>query len=427
MSGPDVDEQYGRDLMRRLASEPDAPSRIDLSAAVAAGRRRRRIRRSSAAAAAVAVTTMMVAAAPTVLNAVHLGPDSDNRPDVASTADAGPTPRPSSADSGPTPRTMATTAPTDCRPTWLPVPSEGSQVASLDAGDPTGTWHAGRHRAADGDSNYLIMIWNDGQLVQRSIELPGANQIMNDINASGTAVGQTHHDGLDRPYAFVGGKTVQLPGVAGGAAAAINEAGTIVGYRRERTDTAPVRWDSAATAAVDLPMPAGYDAGVAVGVDEDGTVVGLIRPPDKQPRPYLWRPDGTGDPLPVPTIGGKSARQFNPTGVRNGWVVGNAVADGAATSQPYRYDIGTRVFERLADDEVIIGAVNGSGWAVGNRHGGGRTEAVYFTGAGSQVLPFTINGLGHGSHGMAVSDDGRTVAGNLQLGAGTRPGLWSCT
>lgn len=411
MSRPEPDEEYGRHLMGRLAAEPDAPSRVDLSRAVAVGRRRRRIRRVGTAAAAATVTALTVVAAPSVLGAFDGGPD-----------------RRDTADTTPAPQPSTTTMSTGCQPGWLPLPAGDGEEAVVSAGDPTGRWHAGRYRATDGDGNYDLLIWHDGGLVPTAGGFPGADQTISDINASGTAVGWTLDEQRHRPYAYVVGKAVKLPGVTEGQAIAVNDAGTIVGSRTVRNDyPVPVRWDSAAQAAVNLPLPAGYDTGEALDIDEDGTVVGSISPANRRRQPYLWRADGTGELLPLPTIGGEPASEFNPAGIRAGWVVGDAVAAATSTGLPYRYHTVTRRFERLADREMIINAVNGRGWAVGYVFGE-RTEAVLLAGTREVPLPTDVLGPGGGAtRAMAVSDDGRSVAGDgLTYQDVSRPILWRC-
>jgi eukaryotic-like serine/threonine-protein kinase len=95
MNRPDTDEQYGRNLMRRLPDPPDAPTRIDLSRAITVGRRRRRTRRIATVTAAATVTAMMLAAAPAVSNLFDRGPQRVHITDTSPAPQQPPRPVPS--------------------------------------------------------------------------------------------------------------------------------------------------------------------------------------------------------------------------------------------------------------------------------------------------------------------------------------------
>ncbi|AEV87302.1 hypothetical protein ACWT_6287 [Actinoplanes sp. SE50] len=403
MSRSGFDEQYGRDLLSQLPPMPDLPPHVDLSAAVTAGRRRRRARRIRTTVTAATLTAALVVAAPL---AVRMQRRSEPPADPAPAATAA--------------------APVACTAAWLPMPDAGTGARVLTAGDATGRWYAGSYRAQQGNGDTVILLWHDGRLV-RTGRFPGVGQKINGINAAGTAVGQTIDDRRYRPYAYVGAQAVRLPGVTEGTAVAVNDAGVVVGSRMAGDHPVPVRWRSVSEAAVDLPLPAGYGTGEAIGIDKDGTVVGSIGPHGGVPeQPYLWHPDGTGELLPLPIVQGRPARVFDPSGIRDGWVAGVVVAAGDKTLRPYRYNVVDRTFESVAGRDVAISAINGSGWAVGY-HTGAPGGSVLFAGPRETRLP-AVPGAGEpDTRAVVISDDGRTVAGDGRNAAHrTQPVLWHC-
>lgn len=398
MSRPDPDdERYGVELLRPLAVDPHTPSRIDLSQAMTVGRRRRRTRRIAGAAATAAAITAVLAVTPAVLAGLNRGPD---RGPVADTPASVAPPSPA--------------APT-CTVSTLPVPRGGTQAIVL-GGDPSGRWLVGRHRTG-ATGVYDVLLWKDGRLVSGAA-LPGTSQTMNDVNGAGLAVGQAGSGG-EQPYAYADGVTRKLRGAgAGGRALAVNEAGVIVGRRQSVEEHVPVRWASPSAAAEDLPLPAGYPFGQAVGIDERGTVVGAVHRSTDRTDGYVWRPDGTAGFLPRAPGG----NPFVPFDVRDGWVIGSTTEAGSSGEVYGLLNLATGTYRMLTGRPY---AVNSGGWTAGQLY---QERSVLDAGGVDVLLPQTLLGENErGSIARTLSDDGRLVAGwGIRDNRGTVPLLWRC-
>ncbi len=282
-----TDDEHAVRLLESLREEPAGPSRVDVSRAMAEGRRRRGLRRWSGGVGLVAVTAIAAGGGTVAVQAM----------------DTGPRPHPSSSGAPATP--IATTAaapppgPTSC--TIKKLPTGGITKALVTAGDPSGHYIAGR--VYPPGKGVHTVIWKDGQILKADV-VPGSDADINDINAAGVGVG-SGFDGGGHVHAYVlrNGAVTKLAGGPADAVA-INDAGVIVGAVGQLYEGLPARWPSAGGAPVKLAMPTGATVGTAVGIDEDGTVIGTVGSPSTEGTGYLWLPDGTARPMPLPTVAG---------------------------------------------------------------------------------------------------------------------------
>lgn len=390
------EERYGVAVLRSLDVEPTTVSKVDVARAISEGRRQRRIRRWSRIGATAAVTAMAVAAVPMAAGALK----SEN-PSVSDSVAASKPP----ATSAP----PAVTPPTACTVSTLPVPG-GHPMSLVTGGDPTGRVLLGRAYPKGHNGVYPVIVWTDGE--PRTVNVPGADQALNDANSAGVAVGSGWHDSGPVPYVYRDGKVSKLPGVANGEATVINEAGVIAGQRGDGVDTVPVIWRSATEPATDLPLPAGWTGNV-VAIGDDGSVVAFLRGTGKKPpQAYVWGPDGKGRALPAPS----DTEYFRPYSISENAVYG--VTDDAETfvkggrdrsPTVVRLDLTTGQYTTLARASMMPSEANASGWLVGSTEGG---RAVFFTGKSTLTLPdFDNHKSSTANIATTVSDDGRVVGG----------------
>ncbi|MBO0870988.1 MAG: hypothetical protein J2P15_20750, partial [Micromonosporaceae bacterium] len=206
------------DLLRTLDGDPYGPSRVDIRRAIAEGRRRRRIRRGVGYAGTAAVAALVVAG-----GSVGTALITHARPQAgAATAKASVSRKAAYTIPGTKGwRPAAATAPASCTLSRLPAP--GNAPMALVAGaDPTGRYIVGRSYPKRGQ--YQAVIWHDG--AGQNVMLPGdLEELLEDVNSSGTAVGWSYAESGPIPYVYSDGKVSQLPGVQHGEALAINGAG----------------------------------------------------------------------------------------------------------------------------------------------------------------------------------------------------------
>lgn len=126
------------------------------------------------------------------------------------------------------------------------------------------------------------------------------------VDASGRVAGAASVGTVLRGFLHDGEVMLELaplPGQVESSVHDLNDLGVAVGRSSEAggTATRPVRWDG--TVAQELPLPAGATSAVALGVSDDGTVVGTATAPDGERFGVRWRA-GTvevlDDVLPVP-------------------------------------------------------------------------------------------------------------------------------
>ncbi|GIE95614.1 hypothetical protein [Paractinoplanes rishiriensis] len=421
------------DLFRALDDEPPTPSTVSVQRAIATGRRHR-ARRNAGYAGAAALTAVAVAGVSVAGNLVA-GPPGQP-------AATGPTPSktvPSKAGPSEAPAKPAYTIPgtpgwnappasppSRCTIEKLPVP-RNVRMALISGADPTGRYLVGRSYPPGG--GYQAVIWADGK--GREVPLPGdSEELLTDANSAGVAVGWSYTEKGQLPYVYRDGKVSKLPGVKEGQAIAINEAGAIVGDSGGPGGGRVLVWPSPTAKPIKLPLPAGAQSASAGDIDEDGTVVGML----DYETPYVWFADGTHRELPVPDIDGKPAETASVIGVRNGWAIGTATngmgrkGEGAEGGKmvSVRWNIRTGEVQELAGRVRSLDAVNAQGWVIGT---GAEGHAVLAAGGTTVKLPALAAHQPDGLSNIAnaLSDDGRTIAGQSDDASGTiRAVIWRC-
>ena len=405
------DERYATALLRPLAGEPSGPPRIDVARAMAEGSRRRRSRWWASGAAIVALTATTAAGGTLALSAV-------GRPSPAPRPVA--TPVPSVTAAAPPVR------PRDCKVTRLPT--GGVEKALVTGGDSSGQWVVGRtYPTTDPDDARPLLVWKDGKIAD-TVRIGGSDQSLQDINSRGVAVGFTFEPGA-HPYAYSNGEVSRLKG-GQGVAAAVNDAGVVVGSIGPIYEGLPARWSSLTAQPQKLPVPPGTVAGAAADIDEAGNVVGSVETRGKKNLGYLWLADGTARALPPPVVDGKKAHWFAPVSIRNGWVVGRGVIEDATSTSFafFRYRVDTGRYERLPDRAGTPERVAANGWVIGT------AERPVITSEGNvtTVLPGYAKAGGRPDYLIeSFSDDGLTAAGYSAGDGGNdsvsnHPLLWRC-
>ncbi|SBT46888.1 hypothetical protein [Micromonospora auratinigra] len=412
-----TDDEQVADRLRWLDDEPAGPPRIDLPGAIREARRRRRNRRVAVAGAA-ALAVLAVAALPVALGG-------DGRAAPAPAASPSPPPPPTGPWRG------------VCTATLLPLP--GDPQGAVTGGDPDGRWLVGR-RAPQGKYrlNFGLLVWEGDRV--REVELPGSAQALTDVNRAGLAVGSSLTTVDEwQAWAVRDGEVIRLPGGSSQRAIAINDAGRIVGYRsvghvgQPGYRNLPVVWDSYRSQPVDLPLPGPRWEGVAVAVDEDGTVLAVMSEghPDDVSRAVVWRP-GAARPevLPLPRVPGGTATRFVPQSVAGGWVTGAAERETAVVPRsgipryPVRIDLRTGRAEVLKG-VLYDGTGNSRGWLAGTVSG---DVPGVFTDTEAVKLPVPDGWRGGRRGGVkSFSDDGRVLGGKLERDdRDVRPVRWDC-
>ncbi|WP_238008316.1 sigma factor [Dactylosporangium sp. AC04546] len=191
----------------------------------------------------------------------------------------------------------------------------------------------------------------------------------------------------------------------------INASGTIVGSRAGR----PVRWPTAESEPVALPLPDGAQGGGAEAIDDDGAVVGYVNV-DANRQAYTWSADGKGRPLPEFGEPDDSAA-FT---VRNGWATGLSGDTGV------RWNLRTGLVEPVTGMRIRPSTANANGWMVGTDPQG----RGVLTGNGTSVrLPdLFVHRSGEFSNlPTTLSDDGRVIAGQADDADGViHAAAWRC-
>ncbi|MEV0567305.1 hypothetical protein [Dactylosporangium sp. NPDC050588] len=369
------------DLLAPLRDPDVRPPRVDLHRAIRTGRRRRRIR--NAAVAAVAVLAVTVA-----IGAVRSRPQ-------AMPADRTPVPLPTSTIAPPFGECTISkeTAPWAKWHPWFVLDD---------------TWRVVVHLEARGTGPVEAVRYVDGA-VERIPDVPSRFQVTN-VNRAGDFAGVNGK--VERGWVYRDGRfrALTLPKSATHLALTdINEAGDLLG-------------------AVDLGNPMGYEAAVwpggrpdrprmlkapaghvarATGIAWDGLIVGELVKGDVV-TPYLWHPDGTGEPLPVPPeIGGK----VEVTGLTGDWAVGSGV----------RWNIRTRHADVINGLSRRWAVVDMYGRVYGETDTPEHRQAVWVNGT---LQPVPDRFEGQTAQPEAVRDDGRQLFGWSI--PDNRPVRWDC-
>lgn len=418
------DDEYGRRLLRPLATEPPTPTRIDTVEAMRLGRRARRTRFWSRISGLTAVTAAAATGSALALTGSTGHPKPHLPPDP--------------------------TIPSAC--TAVQLPTGGTAVATVTGGDPSGTYLVGTTNP-NTEKQRTVLVWRDGKLVA-SVPRTGRTPVMSDINASGVAVGSTSESPFV-PYIYRDNQISRLPGT--GMAQAINDAGMIAGTRQlSASKEIPVRWAGPDAQPEVMKLPDGALGGKAVDITADGTVVVRLSTRTYLEKTYLWLPDGTVRPIGAPPAGKGQTTRFWAVYSRFGWLYGDMAAfesprsfpsgqpdlpagspsypTGSAqptdpdqphgayayNTTPYRYNVASGVWQKLPKGEAP------------------QMEMSFITlqaYIGRQLFTFPAPAGSRADDGFQitfVSDDGRTAGGgSLSQRADPNhrdaPFLWHCT
>jgi hypothetical protein len=304
--------------------------------------------------------------------------------------------------------------PTACALQRLPVPGGGSPKSVVTGADPSGRYLVGRWYPN------TPLLWHDGRA--DVIRVPGSDAQLRDVTSTGVAVGTSYvGESGDEPAAWVyrTGTVTRLAG-ARAEAYAVNEKLTIAGS----VDGRPARWSGPGSPPTPLALPGPGWTGYAAGIGEDGTIVGQLRAtPDTPVVGYVWRPDGSGQQLPAPVLGGAPATGYGAVAVRGDWAVGWASRDDGgrlAVGAP-RWNLRTGAVD--VPFEGAASAVNRYGWVVG-----GSARAVVVVGAGTLTLP-DLGSTAPVANDIPVSmsDDGTTIGGQVPSPDGDPVAVvWHC-
>lgn len=405
-----TEEREGGALLGVLAQEPPAVSRVDVGETMRAGARlRRRRRRVVGAGVPLVLAGALAAGVPFVTINSDI---SDKVPSVSASV--------SSSAAVP----AAPSLPARCDVTRLPT--DGVKKAIVTAMDHTGTYAAGRVYDTGERFDHPLVIWKDGRLAG-TVRMAGSDQSLDAINSHGDAVGSSFvEDERQRPFAFVGGAMLELPGSGDGGASAINDAGRIGGV----LDGRPVVWETATSRPTPVPLPAGTSEGSVNGIAEDGTVL-FTAGGYTEAQAYLWFPDGKVRKLPLgpvvyPGEPERAGTGFWAEAISGDWVTGRIVAvEGSGMGwSGYRYNLAEDRLEILPQAQSPT-AVAANGWvAVGDRAPAlaGPDGSVPLEAYGTQPeTDYLISG---------ISDDGRTIAGYSAPpddDVTNQPLLWRCS
>mgnify|MGYP004486105681 CR=1 FL=1 len=373
-----IDEKRALDLLATLG-DPAGPAGYDVGRAIRDGRRRRTRTRLAVAAGSAAAVVAVIAGGFALVPAR----------DAAPTPPAGLTPGPVHT-LGP-----ALTRITRCVSERLPGPDD----AFVSAGDPTGTFLAGR-------AGGRVALWQDGKYT--AVDAPGADPQVTGVNSRGVVIGNGQQEG-GQPWAAAAGTVVPLPGPAGAVAAGIDEAGVVAGHRPQGAVEMPVIWDSVTAQPRDLPLPGGFVGGRALVVLPDGRIVGTAGTENvyRMQKAVVW----TADHSRAEVLAGPGGRTAGVLAAADGWLLGNA-------NGPARYEMATGEWTALTGDIGLQPlAINALGWVAGMDERDGRLFVHDGTRTRTPV---------RGAEALVVatfSDDGRVLGGS-QAGKATR---WTCS
>jgi uncharacterized membrane protein len=228
---------------------------------------------------------------------------------------------------------------TACRAIPLPVPP--GTVSEVKGGDLTGRFLVGHINYQD---RRVGALWHDGRLTEiDASSIQNVQVDYHDVNRNGVVVGERMTDTSSfhtDAFTYRDGTFTFLPALRpdeSTEAIGINSRGDVVGNSIGNRWT-PVVWpaDEPGTVRV-LPMPAGHlGDGLAMGIDEDGSVVGHLSPYPPG-TPYLWPARGQARALPVPagSLGG------NVAAIQGGVVAGNVYDPATNATVPTLWNLRT--------------------------------------------------------------------------------------
>ncbi|MCD0444835.1 hypothetical protein LO763_14550 [Glycomyces sp. A-F 0318] len=300
-----------------------------------------------------------------------------------------------------------TGAPQACAIETLPIP-EGLRFTFVTGMSDDGSVVAYRAYPADHGYERYPLLYADGEVTE--VPIPGEDQQIADVNASGDGAGFTFLDGVV-PYAWRDGALVELAAEDGGEANGINERGDIAGARGQYPQV-PVVWPAGGEKPVDLPLPEGAGSGTATDIGEDGTVVGYYEDAEGDFTPYAWDADGTGAHLPLPDGVDPATAHAYVSDLNGDWASGYLSAPGLD---------GVGVVWNLAEGTAEVTGLGGpvAVSAKGTAAGDAFPHAAYQDQGGKPVeLPGVWDPAENyfGDRADQISADGSVIAGNVYAG-----------
>jgi len=399
------DDEYAALMLRPLAGEPAGPPGIDVPKAMRDGRRLRS-RRWWTGSLGTLLATGLITGGVLLAPGRHETPLPDLPPDPA--------------------------VPAAC--TAGRLPAAGHRSAEVKAGDSTGRWLIGTSDALSKKPG--VLVWHDGKVVA---DRPVQADVW-DINASGVGVGSRRINGKDYPYVIRDGRLIRLPGGIGDAAA-INDAGVIVGTIGQNDQARPARWRTPDSPPELLPAALGIP-GTATMIDiaPDGTAAvaaSSLRPgipttgENGRPNPDAWRhftalwtPDGKVRALEAP-----GDTDFHAVGFAYGWLYGGGFPPVPGQGPLLRYHPDTGTWQQVAPAHRKAQVTGPSRWGKFIAD----VPAIY-VGTGVLELPKEMDAVRRGSGDFLVetaSDNAHVVAGtgvgvNSDPTKPFQPIIWTC-
>ncbi|MDG6100979.1 hypothetical protein Daura_01400 [Dactylosporangium aurantiacum] len=354
------------DLLTPLRDADVRPPRVDLGQAIRVGRRRRRIRHATVA----GLTAAAVLATAVAVTAVTGRPQS-------MPAERTPRPLPTSTVAPPLGECSLSkdTAPYASRRPWVVLDD---------------AWRVAVHLDAPGTAPVEAVRYKDGR-VERIPDVPSRFQLTN-VNGAGDFAGVDVNN--ERAWVYRDGRFSRLKLPEGATSVALtdmNEAGDLLGIVSTQATLGfeAVVWPGGRPGQPRVPaIPQGRSSR-AYGLAWDGTVVGEVFLGDVV-TPYLWHPDGSGEPLPMPA---GHEGDVAVTGLTGDWAVGPGV----------RWNI------RTGRADAVEG-IDGSGFVdmYGRIYGLSDPQVVWINGT---VRPLPQSFGGHKVQFQNIRDDGQQMYG----------------
>jgi uncharacterized membrane protein len=263
----------------------------------------------------------------------------------------------------------------------------------VEGGDPTGRFLVGEV-VYPAESRSVGALWRNGRFSEiDASSVPAVRVTYHDVNSRGVVVGERMTDFSSfhtDAFTWRAGKFTFLPPLNAGddtEALGINSRGDVVG----NSSGTPVVWP----ARGGVRGLTGY--GRATGIDEDGTVVGYLRPYPSG-TPYVWPARGKPYALPEPSDspGGIAAA------VQNGYVAGHTTAPTLWNLRTGRF----AVYENTSGEALSVNRSGTIGTVGAIVHRNGRVSPV---GELNRVTVLTDSGVGAGTAGAGPFGPGQAV------------------
>ncbi|GAA3872788.1 hypothetical protein GCM10022243_42430 [Saccharothrix violaceirubra] len=294
----------------------------------------------------------------------------------------------------------------------------GGDASRANAIDPAGTVVG--HSTTTGGAVHAASWAADGRIADLGT-LPGDTSSTADgISDTGIVFGHSYtDDGPTHAVRWVGGVIEELrplPGHVKTVANAINARGTVVGVSvgTDYTDQHAVAWDRSGR-TIALPALPGDPASAAISVNDAGVIVGHSGPYTaiNDQHPLVWAPDGR-----VTRLSHEGADHGIAVGVNNAGTVAATIVDRDNHLNVVRFapdgrgsHLGTDVeASAIGEDGTVLGSRSDLGRLYGARWRAGSTEAEF---------------LSHTYRIAAVNRSGIAVGGTKSGPRGSRPMLWT--